>query len=136
MKKSTIIYSVSAFIAITLYCTFRIGFNATITFYEHLMIATFGAFLWNFGMFRNTKNVHEKNGTEFSWEQYKKDHWEDWAWSFMMSLPVVWFMPDIIKIMNQIWELPPYQAYYLIAGPLSLAAGFGVNWVIKKFGDA
>jgi hypothetical protein len=99
----------------------------------HLFISLFGAILWNFGLFRNAKNKAEKENLILDWSIYKRGHWEDWIWSILCALPLVWFMKDFIHLMNVYYELPEYEGYYLLAGPLSMAIGYGINWVINKF---
>lgn len=132
-SKSNIKYIVIALVVINAGLAYRHTLEALIIFYEHLAIALFGAFLWCYGLFRNSKNKAEKALKDFDWPTYKKQNWEDWGWSFLFCFPLVWFMKDFIELMNKVYELPQYDGYYLLAGPLSIAAGYGINWVLNKF---
>lgn len=121
------------FIFVNAIAFYRIGLDQLVIFYEHFLIASFGAAAWCFGLFRNEKNKHDKAGTKISFNEYREKNWDDWLWSFVFSLPLVWYMSDFIELMGRVYQLPEYSAYYLMAGPLSVAAGYGINWVINKF---
>lgn len=121
------------FVFINSIALYRMGIDNLITFYEHFLIALFGAAAWCFGLFRFEKNKHDKEGTKLNFDKYKEDNWDDWAWTFMFSFPIVKYSADLFDIVNKFYDLPIYEAYYLCAGPLSVAVGYGMNWVIKKF---
>lgn len=123
------------FIFINAIALYRMGIDNLITFYEHFMIAIFGAAAWCFGLFRLEKNKSEKEipKRKLNWEEYKSDNWEDWVWAFILSFPIVKYSSDLFDIVNKFYDLPIYDAYYLCAGPLSVAVGYGMNWIVNKF---
>lgn len=126
---------VGFFLIVNAIALYRMGIDDLITFYEHFLIAIFGAALFCFGLFRNEKNKAEKEipKRKLNWEEYKSDNWEDWAWTFLWSFPIVKYSYDFFDILNKYYEVPIYEVYYLGAGPLSVAIGYGINWVINKF---
>lgn len=126
---------VGGFLIVNTIALYRIGVDNLITFYEHFMIAIFGAAAWCFGLFRLEKNKAEKEipKRKLNWEEYKSDNWEDWVWTFILSFPIVKYSSDLFDIVNKFYDLPIYEVYYLCAGPLSVAVGYGMNWIINKF---
>ncbi len=93
--------------------------------------AFFGSFLYNLAIFVVAKNNCDKAEVDFPYRKYFKYNWDNWLLTIFVAVPLVWFMPDILKLINDKlgYGVPESPVIYLASGPLSeLLIFFILKW--------
>lgn len=91
-------------------------------------IAFFGSFLYNFILFVISKGNSDKQDLDFDYKKYLKINWDNWALTVFLAPVLVWYMPDIVDLLNSKMslELAEHKIFYLGAGPLTEVVLFGM----------
>jgi len=92
------------------------------------LIAFFGSLLYNYILFVIAKGNCDKAGVEMEYRKYCKMNWDNWGLTVLLVPVLVWYMPDIINLINDKLnaDLKTYSVYYLGAGPLTEVVLFGM----------
>lgn len=92
------------------------------------MIAYFGAAVYIFLLFMVAKGNCDKVEKDFEYLKYCKMNWDNWVATLLVSPFIVWYMDDIVLLINRVfgWELPVLQVYSLGAGVLVELLMFGI----------
>lgn len=96
------------------------------------LIAFFGSVVYTFALFVKAKDNCEKNNVVFDYVKYLKMNWDNWALTGLVAPILVWFMPELVKLVNEHFTLT-LQAnpiYYLGAGPLTELLYFAIAKLI------
>jgi len=101
---------------------------------KQFAIAFFGSLVDNYILFVIAKNNCDQAGKEFEYVKYFKMNWDNWILTFLLAPVLVWYLPDIVALVNThlSTELQEYKIFYLGAGPLTELVLFGIfrlmNW--------
>lgn len=91
-------------------------------------IALFGSLIYNVILFVIAKNKCDRDSVDFLYGKYCKMNWDNWLLTFLLAPVLVWYLPDIIALINTRLnaELQTLEVYYLGAGPLTEVVLFGM----------
>jgi len=98
-----------------------------------------GAAIFNFLLFRLSKNKSDAKGEKFNYEKYADSEWDDWAWvvlsSFILSIHNGLYMIQSVTAINFVlskagitWELPVLDLFYLMGGVFAHLLSFAIQW--------
>lgn len=88
------------------------------------LIAFYGWFLYNAFAFYMEKQKSDKKGEEFHYKLFVKTHWDNWAITFLVIIPVVSYGQEIHNLLMQFtsqylgFSVKWYDIFYAGPGPL------------------
>lgn len=114
---------------------YKFEFDSIVDYYWHLCISTGGGVIWGWLWFVIEKNVSDTSKANFNYGNYTNEHWEEWILTFMLSFPIVGYLPEVIIALSPYIEHKEgiNNLYYFIPGPLSLMLIYAAVWVKNKF---
>lgn len=91
-------------------------------------IALFGSLVYNYILFVIAKNKCDKEGVDFLYAKYCKMNWDNWGLTILLAPVLVWYLPDIMSIINtkMSLSLETFDIYYMGTGPFTEIVLFGM----------
>lgn len=95
----------------------------------NFLIAFFGSVVYNIILFVFAKDNCDKEGKPFPYLVYARMNWDNWLLTFCVAPIVVWYLADILTLINHFFGLsmPVLEVYYLGAGVLVEVMYFGLT---------
>ncbi|MEO9805894.1 MAG: hypothetical protein ABJF04_21730 [Reichenbachiella sp.] len=76
-----------------------------------------------------TKDRYDRRHDKFNFSQYAREKYDNWIVCFILTPIIVWFGPDLLKAIGQIfgWKMRWMDAMYLGVGALVHVMGYAVK---------
>ena len=99
----------------------------------HYLLAIAGWVLYNLLILNVSKDKLDEQDKQFNWKTYKRKHWDNWAFTLLLSPFLVYYMKDIVILFSE-WlgrDIPQLEIYYIGCGVLTEVIYFLLSKIVK-----
>ena len=99
----------------------------------HYILAIAGWILYNLLILNVSKDKLDDVNKHFHWKSYKRKHWDNWAFTLLLSPFLVYYMSDIVTLFSE-WlgrDIPKLEIYYLGCGVLTEVINYLLAKIVK-----